>query len=167
MALTHPIRVEGIVALSSICRSAPQPVIEAFEKLYAGWIATPTPSEELMNLSIKAWGGGLDVDSDRCKVIKRDWERRYNGAANVESIAECLNTRDDIVDKLKDITMPVLLVQGEKDIMWTVEETELARDALPNAELKVIKGGGHMLIFAREADDVNGLIEGFLRKQGY
>ena len=38
---------------------------------------------------------------------------------------------------------------------------------LPNAELKVIKGEGHMLIFAREADDVNGLIEGFLRKQGY
>jgi pimeloyl-ACP methyl ester carboxylesterase len=120
-----------------------------------------------MNLVIKAWGGDLDVDSDRCKVIKRDWETRYNGAANVESIAECLNTRDDIVDKLKDITMPVLLVQGEKDTTWTVEETELARDALPNAELMVIKRGGHMLIFAKEADDVNWLIEGFLRKRGY
>lgn len=167
MALTHPIRVKGIVAMSSTCRSAPQPVIEAFEKLYAEWTATATPSEELMNLAIKGWGGDLDVDSDRCKAIKRDWETRYNGAANVEPIAECLNTRDDIVEKLKDIKIPVLLVHGERDIPWTVEEAEIARDALPNAELKVIEGVGHMLIFVREADDVNGLIEGFLRKQGY
>jgi 3-oxoadipate enol-lactonase len=167
MALSHPTRVKGIVALSSVSRAAPQSVIEAFQKVYTAWVATPTPSEEIMNLAIQGWGGRLDVNSDRCKTIKRDWERRYNGAVNVESIAACLNMRDDIVEKLKDVKIPILLIQGEEDRTWTVEEAEIARDALPNAELKVIKGAGHMLIFAREADDVNSLIEGFLKEQGY
>jgi len=68
---------------------------------------------------------------------------------------------------LKDITCPVLLVQGEKDITWTVEEAEITKEGLPNAELKIIPGEGHMLIFARKADDVNELIDGFLKQQGY
>lgn len=86
---------------------------------------------------------------------------------NVESIKGCMNTRDDIVDKLKDVKVPVLLIQGEKDATWTIEEAEIERHVLPNAEAKIIKGEGHMLIFARKADDVNGFIEGFLKKQGY
>ena len=167
MALSHPTRVKGIVALSSVCRAAPQPVVEAFEKVYKVWVATPTPSDDIMNLAIQGWGGSLDVNSDRCKIIKRDWRTRYNGSVNVEAIAECLNTRDDIVEQLKNTKVPVLLIQGEDDRTWTVEEAEIARDALPNAELKVIKEAGHMLIFARKADDVNSSIEGFHRQQGY
>ena len=120
-----------------------------------------------MNLSIGAWGGDLNVDSDRCKIIKRDWQTRYNGEKNVGAIADCVNSRDDVTGKLKGIRCPVLLVQGEKDATWTVEEAEITKEGLPNAELKVISGEGHMLIFARKADDVTGLIEGFLKKQGY
>jgi hypothetical protein len=57
-------------------------------------------------------------------VIKRDWQTRYNGAVNVEAIADCLNTRDDIVEKLKGVKVP-MLIQGEKDITWTVEKAEI------------------------------------------
>jgi pimeloyl-ACP methyl ester carboxylesterase len=166
-ALSHPSYVNGIVALSSTCRSASQAAIDAFGQVYQAWIATPTPSEDIMNIAIKGWGGDLDVNSDRCKIIKWDWTTRYNGAVNVEAIADCLNSRDDIVGKLKDIKVPMLLIQGEKDITWTVEEAEIASDALPNAELKVIPGGGHMLIFARKADDVNYMIGSFLKEHGY
>ena len=167
MALSHPIRVKGIVALSSVSRAAPQSVVEALEQVYKAWVATPTPSEDIMNLAIQGWGGNIDVNSDRCKIIKQDWQTRHNGAVNVEPIAACLNTRDDIVGKLEDVKIPVLLIQGEDDRIWTVEEAKIARNALPNAELKIIKGAGHMLIFVSEADDVNSLIEGFLKEQGY
>ena len=167
MALTYPARVDGIVALSSISRAASQPVLEAFAQVYKIWTSTPVPSEEIMNLAIGGWGGDLDVNSNRCKIIKRDWQTRYNGEKNVGPIAECVNTRDDITGKLKDIECPVLLIKGEKDITWTVEEAEITKEGLSNAELKVIPGVGHMLIFARKADDVNGMIESFLKKQGY
>jgi len=85
----------------------------------------------------------------------------------VESIAACLNPRDDIVEKLNGVKIPVLLIHGECDGTWTLEEAEIARDTLPNAELKIIKGGGSYAYFAREADDVNSLIEGFLKAQAY
>ena len=166
-ALSHPSHVSGIVALSSTCRSSSQAAIDAFDKVYQAWIATPTPSEDIMDVAIKGWGGDLDVNSNRCKIIKRDWITRYNGAVNVEAIANCLNSRDEIVGKLNNIKVPVLLIQGEKDVTWNVAEAEIARDALPNAELKIIPGAGHMLIFARKADDVNSMIGDFLRNQGY
>ena len=167
MALAHPTRVNGVVALSSISRPSSQAVLDVFAQVYKIWTSTPVPSQEIMNLSIGAWGGDLDVESDRCKIIKRDWQTRYNGEKNVEAIADCVNARDDVTGKLKGIKCPVLLVQGEKGVTWTVEEAEITKEGLPNVELKVISGGGHMLIFARKADDVNGLIEGFLKKQGY
>ena len=59
-----------------------------------------------MNLAIQGWEGNFDVDSDRCKTIKQDWDTRYSGAVNVESITACLNTRDDIVERLKDVEVP-------------------------------------------------------------
>jgi hypothetical protein len=40
-------------------------------------------------------------------------------------------------------------------------------DALGDVELKIVKGIGHMVMFIREADDVNAWIEEFLKKLGY
>jgi pimeloyl-ACP methyl ester carboxylesterase len=166
MGFTYPERVTGIISLSGTARSAPPAFTEAFKAFQEAWIATPTPSEDLMNAAIKNWGGDLDVNSDRCKIIKCDWTKRYSGEA-VVPITESTNGRDDIVAKLAGIRCPVLLVHGEKDATWTVEEAEIARDALPKAELKVIPESGHMVIFGRKSDDVSGYIEEFLKEQGY
>jgi pimeloyl-ACP methyl ester carboxylesterase len=167
-AVTHPSKVDGIIAMSSISRPSTQPVIDAFNQFYAGWVSTPIPSEKLMNLAIYGWGDQtLDVNSNRCKIIKRDWAERMNRDSQVGVISDSVMNRDGFVDELKGIKVPVLLVQGEKDITWSVEEAEIERDVLPNAELKVVSGSGHMLIFARKSDDVNGFIEEFLQKCGY
>jgi pimeloyl-ACP methyl ester carboxylesterase len=167
IALTHPSYVSGIVAMSSTSRVASQAAVDALKQLYLGWVSTPTPPVDLMNIAIQGWGGDLDVNSDRCKVIKYDWMTRYNGASNVKPIFDCVDSRDDIVDRLREIKVPVLLIQGEKDPTWTVEEAEIAKKGLPDAELKIIPEEGHILVFARKSDDINHLIEGFLKKQGY
>jgi pimeloyl-ACP methyl ester carboxylesterase len=78
-----------------------------------------------------------------------------------------VNYRDEFVDKLALIKVPVLLIHGEKDLTWSVEEAEIERDALPDVELKVIPDAGHMLIFARKSDDINSFMDGFLKKIGY
>jgi pimeloyl-ACP methyl ester carboxylesterase len=168
MALKYPSRVDGIVAMSSISRAATKEVIEVFTQFYNGWVSTTTPSEELMNLAIVGWGGdNVNVNSDRAKIIKRDWTERYSGIVNVEGIAESLNTRDDIVDELTHVKCPVSLIHGEMDTTWGVEEAEIELEKLRDGELKIVKGEGHMLIFIREAEDVNGWIEEFLKKLGY
>ena len=167
MALAHAKYVEGVVAMSSTSRAPTQQVIEAFTRFYLGWVSTPTPAEELMNVAILEWGGEPDVNSERAKIIKRDWTERYNGVVNVEGISESLNSRDDIVDRLGEINVPVLLIHGEKDTSWAIEEAEIERNALRDVELKTVKGIGHMVIFLREANDVNVWIEEFLKKLGY
>lgn len=166
MGFTYPDRVKAIVSLSATARTPSPAFVEAFQKFQEAWIVTPTPSEELMNAAIKNWGGDLDVNSDRCKIIKRDWKKRYVGET-VVPITAMTNSRDDIVEKLPEIKVPVLWVQGEKDATWTMEEAEIATAALPRAELKVIPALGHMIIFARKSVDVSEYIAGFLKEQGY
>lgn len=133
MALSHLICVKGVVSLSSVSRAALQSVRKSLKKRTKHGQQLQPPSEVIMNLAIQGWRGSHDVDSDRCKTIKRDWDTRYSGTVNVESIPACLNTRDDIFERLENVKVPVLLIQGEDDRTWAVEETEIARDASPNA----------------------------------
>lgn len=117
-----------------------------------------------MNLGIMGWGGTIDINSPRCKMIKQQWSERYYGADKVRPIAENLNTRDDFVPRLREIRVPVLLIHGEKDITWSLEDTKIAVRELPRGELKVVEGVGHMVIFIREANDINVWIADFLEK---
>jgi pimeloyl-ACP methyl ester carboxylesterase len=168
MALKHPSKVNGIIAMSSVSRPPTQSVIDGFTAFYNAWVSTPTPSEDLMNAAIFGWGDtSLDVNSDRCKIIKRDWAEGMSAGSQVGAISDSVMQRDDFVDKLGGIKVPVLLIQGEKDITWNVEEAEITRDGLPNAELKVVPEAGHMLIFARKSDDINSFIDAFLKRVGY
>jgi pimeloyl-ACP methyl ester carboxylesterase len=166
VALEYPTHVEGVVALSSTSRAATPEALTAFQQVYDAWISTPTPSEDLMNLSIAAWGGSPDVNCDRAMKIKKDWCERYNGL-KVEGIAESLNTRDDIVERLSDIECPVLLIQGEKDSTWSKEEAEIAVKELKRGELRVVKDQGHMLIFLGNPQQINVWIEEFAKKLGF
>ena len=99
-------------------------------------------------------------------MIRRDWTERYNGL-KVEAIAEMLNTRDEVVGKLSEIECPVLLIQGKKDLSWGLEEAEIEIKELKKGELKVVQGEGNMLIFLKEALEVNVWIEEFVKKLGY
>ena len=153
--------------MSSTCRAATPEVVALFHEFYKGWVSTPVPSEDLMNLGMMGWGGTIDINSKRCKMVKQQWSERYNGEDKVDAIAESLNIRDDVVSKLGGIKVPVLLIHGQKDITWSLEEAEIAVKGLARGELKVVEGVGHMVIFIREADDVNAWIAEFLEKLDY
>jgi pimeloyl-ACP methyl ester carboxylesterase len=84
----------------------------------SGWVSTLTPSEDLMNLPILGWRGEAHVNLDQAQIIKRDWTERHNEVVNVEGMSESLNSRDDIVNRLSEIKVPVLLIHGEKDASW-------------------------------------------------
>ncbi len=63
-------------------------------------------------------------------------------------------------DMLAAITCPVFIVVGEHDYVSVVHAGEMA-EALPNAVLKVIVGGGHSTPVT-DADEINRLIHDFL-----
>ena len=111
IAFKYPDHVLGVVGISSTSRAATPEVLAAFQQFYDAWVSTPVPEEPLMELGILGWGGQPDVTSDQCREVKRNWTERYNGREKVEGIAESLNTRDDIVSRLSEISCPVLLIQ--------------------------------------------------------
>jgi pimeloyl-ACP methyl ester carboxylesterase len=57
---------------------------------------------------------------------------------------QAMKERADSRSLLADIDVPVLIICGEDDQIIPVSEAEEMRDALPNAELVLIPGAGHL-----------------------
>ena len=55
-----------------------------------------------------------------------------------------MKERPDSRPLLAEIDVPVLIVCGEDDQLIPVSDAEEMRDALPNAELAIIPGAGHL-----------------------
>jgi pimeloyl-ACP methyl ester carboxylesterase len=64
------------------------------------------------------------------------------------------------LEQLATIRAPVLLVNGEHDLVRPAHATEM-KNAIPSARLEIVKGAGHEAPLAR-ADDVNALLLPFL-----
>ena len=69
--------------------------------------------------------------------------------------------RFDVMDDLANITLPVLVLTGEKDQMTPPKYADYLAANLPNARMEIVKGGSHM-VFAEQAERVNEIIERFI-----
>ena len=69
-----------------------------------------------------------------------------------------LNEPDIKPEKLKDITIPVTVVAGEKD-MVKYEETKLIADSLPNSKLRIIPKAGHGSYIVHKSDIADIILE--------
>lgn len=64
----------------------------------------------------------------------RDWSWAWRALADLDTKA-----------RLADISAPTLVIVGDRDVSTPVAESELIARLIPNAALRVIPGGGHML----------------------
>ena len=62
---------------------------------------------------------------------------------------------------IRFLTMPTLVLIGDRDTIVPVANGHILRVALPDAELKVIEGGGHLFLVTR-AEETADLIRQFL-----
>jgi pimeloyl-ACP methyl ester carboxylesterase len=166
LALLDQARFVGLVLLGSNASAATDAQRSAFYQLCDIWVATPSPSEQIMNAGILSWGGDPDVEGSRATHIKQDWVQRHSGAENVEPTLDSMMERDALLDRLGEIRVPVLLIHGEDDKTYPLQDAVEIKERLVNADvrLEVVKGGGHMLIHLREAKDVAEWIQGFVQK---
>jgi 3-oxoadipate enol-lactonase len=61
----------------------------------------------------------------------------------VAQVQRGMAERPDSVDTLKTIHVPTLLLTGEEDVLTGVNEAELMRQQIPNAQLRVLPKAGH------------------------
>ncbi|WP_055445182.1 alpha/beta hydrolase [Lacinutrix himadriensis] len=57
------------------------------------------------------------------------------------------------VEKIKELNMPILIINGTKDLQVSTEEATLLKEATPKAEIKIIENMNHIL-FTIEGSDL-------------
>jgi pimeloyl-ACP methyl ester carboxylesterase len=91
---------------------------------------------------------------------------RQNSSTSVDTIARYLRTHSSharllVLGPLRDV--PVLIVCGDHDLLTPLDHSREIASVLPEAELVVIEGGGHVVLLER-AEEVDEAIEEFLEK---
>lgn len=67
---------------------------------------------------------------------------------------------DGAAERLRDVTVPTLVIVGDADILCPPRLSQPIMDAMPHAELALIQGGAHQP-FQEKPDEYNALVAGF------
>lgn len=156
-ALRAPDRVLGLGLIDTQSGPEPAEAIPVYEAMTDDWIANG-PSDELAGaVASIIMSSGYDHSSWVAK-----WQARPR-----EFIREpfrTLTTREDLSDRLGEITAPAIVFHGEADVSIPMERAEQLLAELPNCEELVrIPGAGHASNLSHP-DEVNGPLLAFLRK---
>jgi pimeloyl-ACP methyl ester carboxylesterase len=72
----------------------------------------------------------------------------------------------DVMERVKKIHVPTLLICGSADRMAPPNRSEYLKDQIENAQLHILEGAGHMVMIERP-DQVAGLLSSFLDQITY
>jgi pimeloyl-ACP methyl ester carboxylesterase len=154
-ALRAPDRVRGLALIDSQAGPEPPEAIPLYEAMTDEWVANG-PSDELA----ETIAGIILGPADHAPWIAK-WKARPK-----EFIREPFRTlagRDDVSDRLPEITAPAIVFHGEADVAIPMEKAEQLQKELPNCENFVrIPGAGHAANVSHP-DVVNGPLLKFLR----
>ncbi len=98
---------------------------------------------------------------------KKRWAVNICMRSDVEIVIRVLElARDGESDyPLHEIKIPTLIVYGDKDGENIIENCYYLERTLPNAELVVIKGAGHVPIFTRTREVVDAIEKWFFNRK--
>jgi len=71
--------------------------------------------------------------------------------------------RFDVIQQLSDIHLPTLIIAGSQDRMTPVKYASFMAEVMPDADLTVIEGAGHMIML-EQSGLVTGAVAGFLER---
>lgn len=156
-ALIHPERVRALVLIAAQAGIDDQKTLAGYRALLEAWIAAGKLPEEIATtiehiIFGPNWPGA--------SAWKEKW--RAKTAPNLISAFDTLARRDDISDKIASIRVPTLVIHGDADIAIPLAKAQAMKEAIPNAELKVI-AGGHSVNMTNPGP-VNAAIKDFLER---
>jgi len=99
------------------------------------------------HLVLSVTSGGIDLAS----LGAPDWRPEYR-AHNPTLPDWFMTERTDLTGRLRELTMPVLLLWGDADPISPVAVGRKLAELLPRAELVIVKGGTHDLAFERAGE---------------
>ena len=147
-ALAHPGRVASLVLAATHCGGrhvvAPPRVAvpkgEPWRSLYALGFPDAEPAHVADDLDVASRQPRHDEGG------RRQWEAMQ---------------RFDVCDRLGSITTPTLVLHGTEDAMISPVNAELLAARIPNAELQLLEGAGH-LYHSERADEADAAVLDFV-----
>lgn len=153
VALTAPDRVKALILLDTQAGTEDPASIEPYHAMHAAWVEHgPVAVQDIIASLILGPG---------------EWSEWFTKWAALQpdqftAAFLCLMNRDDITDRLPEITCPALIVHGTADASIPMEKAEVLRDQLGGAtRLVAVEGGPHAANMTHP-DEVNEAILQFL-----
>ena len=143
LALRHPERVDGVVLIDSMAGTHTEAQRQTYEAMVSTLEGSDAVPEPLARTTAQVLFGETTRD-DRPELVE-NWTRRwlsYTPEAVVNEVRSWLH-RDDILDRMDEIDVPVLALHGEEDVSIPVERARETVEALPDARLSVVPEAGH------------------------
>ncbi len=137
-ALLAPERVRALALIDTQAGGENPEVAPLYEAIHDQWV-TEGPTDEMARMVL-----GL-VMSDETRLVD-EWLPRTleRHASGLTPPFRCLMDRDDITDRLSEITAPALVIQGTADPSIPMERAEALALGLPGARPLVrVEGGVH------------------------
>jgi len=136
VALTAPERVRALVLLDTQAGTEDPEALPGYEMMRDTWLAAG-PVDEL----VEAIAGLIISDPEVNPVWIAKWKQRGNDF--IQQPFATLVTRDDVTDRLGEITCPALVVLGTEDISISMDRAEVLAAGLSGCKGVVAVGGAH------------------------
>ncbi|GAB4588408.1 alpha/beta fold hydrolase [Nocardia sp. IFM 10818] len=159
-ALLAPERVSALLLLDTEAGASSAEQQAEYRRLFDAWTNPEVPITALADNLAPGLIGGTAAD-------QAPWRAKWAASdrSAITAAADCLTTRESILDRLPEITCPALVLRGETDAASTAEKSAALAAGLPGADPVVtIPGAGHAANWTAP-DLVNAAIGGFLSRQ--
>ena len=135
VALTAPERVEALILLDTQSGVEAPETVEPYNQLHAAWVEHGAVAVQDIIAGIILGPGDWSEWFAKWGAMEPD---QFTAAFN------CLMHRDDITDRLGEITCPALIVHGTADAAIPMEKAEVLRDRIAGPTTLVpVEGGPH------------------------
>jgi pimeloyl-ACP methyl ester carboxylesterase len=155
-ALKAPSRVKALVLIDTQAGLEDPAALPAYDAMQEEWMANG-PANVQEAIAGLILGGGCDPSPWFAKwaVLPREWfPYSYT----------CLVERDDLTDRLGEITCPAIIFHGDQDQAIVMGRAEALSNGLKGSEgIVTVPGAAHASNLSHP-DEVNGPLRQFLRK---
>ena len=160
-ALTAPERVRALVLMDTGSDCDDAETLAAYQLMNDMWVSPETSVEEHRGIA-EAIAGIIIGDPAASKPWVDAWEAEPRERLRLPYA--CLVGREDITDRLGEITCPALVIHGTADAAISLERAGKLRDGLPGCRGFVeVEGGSHASNMVMP-DAVNPALLAFLRE---
>ncbi|MGZ0229549.1 MAG: alpha/beta fold hydrolase [Acidimicrobiales bacterium] len=153
-ALAHPDRVRALVLIDTESGIDPPELIEGRNAMIDHWTSDAPLGDVGEFVAALILG-----DPALNEIWIADWESR-RATFSIE-VSNCLHNREDITDRMSEISCPALVVHGTADAAIAYDNGVALSKAIQGAQLAAIEGGSHAANLTHPAE-TNAAISGFL-----